>query len=331
MDKKGEMTSRQIGIIVLALAGFAIMLIFILVVLDLDNFSDDELCRLSILTRATSPEVTKRLAPLNCRTGKICFTYGEKCIEFAGRKYDEEKLPSNPDQAARKIEEITAKEMFDCWSMMGEGKLDIFNGGPLDAINWDFKNTTCMICTRLATAPDVPEEVLRKVDLNKYLESQQVPSSSKTYLQTFTDIQINAYPRDFKENLSKENNNSPAQPTNEIAVLFMQIKTEKGIAEAGLETGVTAATFIFGGTSFLGPLGNVATFKAKTIMAGVVGAVSGGIAALQTYRSRTVSAAYCGELTSPDKAQTGCSVITTFNYKNAEALNKYCGAMENIP
>jgi hypothetical protein len=337
-SKRGDLTSAQIAGIILTIAGFIIALLFLLFILDIKSFSQDEICRLSVLTRATTPTAVERFSPLKCSTKKICFTNGKDCGQFIGEEDIEEiKLPADEEAAAKKIEEETANAMYDCWKMMGEGKLDVFGGRDSGVWNligldkWQNAHTACLLCSRLAISDDVNENVLQKVDVNSYMENAQVPDSSgDTYLQKFTDNQIQSYPREFRQNFGQENEDKP-EATNQISLLFMQISTKEGAVQSGVETGVKSAAFVFGTTSALGPFGKVLTLGKGGIIAGVAGLAGGGIAAFQTYRSRQVSAAYCGEFTSVDSGRNGCSVVTAFDYNKVQYINDYCSVIEGQP
>jgi len=342
MRKKGELTSSQIGKIILTIAGFVIMLVFLLIILDLQGTATRETCRLSVLARATAPDIAQRLAPLKCTTEKLCLSSGDKCTpEFLGEK-DVKKiklpsgvLPNGKPLATQKIEEETANAMFDCWKMMGEGKLNLFGGGKDD----DFVSrllpgmlkarTTCVICSRLAVSPDTPGSTLNRVDVNEYMDTHQVPGSSYTYINHFTDLQV-TYPKEFVDNFT---NTKKGEPTREISIIFMQILTEDKPFDAALDTGAYTGAFIIGGTSGLGPFGRILSFKATGILAAAVSLTTGGIAYFQTWQNRQVSAAYCGKLTgaNSETAAEGCSIVTGINYKDISKINNLCSVIEGNP
>ncbi|MFH1803238.1 MAG: hypothetical protein ABH864_07385 [archaeon] len=334
MQKRGELTSAQISTLILTIIGFVIALIFLLVVLDTQNLSEREICRLSVLTRATAPDALERLAPLKCTTQKICLTKGADCQQFAGEKNVRKVTVASSET----IEKEAANAMYDCWKMMGEGKLDVFGGGVNTGI-WSTigasrlfqKKTVCTICSRLAIAEDVDQGIVKNVSISEYMETHQIPNSELTYLQAFTDQQIRSYPREFRENLTSEKDNyDEKQNTNEIAMIFMQIDTDETPLEAGTDTGIKSAAFLFTSTSAVSPIGLV-SLKARGVLSIAGGAAAGGIAAIQTWQSRETSAGYCGEFTSTENARRGCSVVTPFNYQNAEAINDYCSYIEGQP
>ena len=71
MQKRGELTSSEIITLLLTIVGFIAILIFIMVALDLRKQTEDEICKLSVLTRATAPDVAQRFTPLKCKTKKL--------------------------------------------------------------------------------------------------------------------------------------------------------------------------------------------------------------------------------------------------------------------
>lgn len=175
--KRGEMTSSQIITIVLAIAGFIVVLIFLAILFDDRGSGDRELCKFSVLTRATSPiDSLQASIPLKCTTEKICISESGKkdaCDQFAGEENVKPvELKGSVDQKVRQIEETSANAMFDCWSMMGEGKLDVFPGinrpknelgvvlsvvGGVLSIPKEVK-PACVICSRVALADDLFEK-----------------------------------------------------------------------------------------------------------------------------------------------------------------------------
>jgi len=335
MNKKGEMTSSQIAMLIIAIAGFIIVLFALLVILDLRSLSEQELCRISILTRATSPESLQRLAPLKCTTQKICLSPsgGEDCTknQFVGEKKDSiQKIKVTNE---KDLEKAVADSMLDCWKMTGEGKLDVFGGGKdlgiwnwLGAKNLFEKPSVCLICSRLAVSK-IPENILNKTDVTSYMETTLAPKSDQTYIQLLTDRQLRYFPRDFRNNLSEEK--GKAGSTDEVAIIFMQISTPE-VWDATKETGGRMATAVFVGTVGINPIG---MFKVGNLLSLLTGVTTGTIAALQTWRSREIAAAYCGELTSIDKksARNGCSVVMPVDYKDIQFINKYCSIIEGNP
>ena len=85
MRKRG-VEAYFLPIILLAIVGFFIVLYF-LTSFDLIGYSEDEVCKLSILSRATSPDAAKGIVPIQCTTKKLCLTKDGDCRKnFAGEK-----------------------------------------------------------------------------------------------------------------------------------------------------------------------------------------------------------------------------------------------------
>ena len=188
MNKRGELTSTQIVFIILAIVGFIIVaLLFSSLFLEQGALTQRELCKLSLIERATIPIIGNKIVPVQCSTEKICITSkGNECEQFIGEENVRNvRINSNkPDEAREIIERESANAMFDCWSMTGEGKIDIFDS--TDSIV-DLAKPKCIVCSRVAISEEVDENILEEIDLNKYLAEKKVPGSSLTYLQTFTD------------------------------------------------------------------------------------------------------------------------------------------------
>ena len=177
--KKGEIALQYLVVLILAIIGFVIVLI-LLFSLEFESFSTDEVCKLSVLSRASIPSGVQGYVPLKCSTKKYCITdndfLGGKCEQFAGEKNVEMvRLKGDVDEKARQIEKASAEAMRTCWSQMGEGKLDLFaepmSLGLLDNLAKSLKveatGPSCVICSRVALADDVlkNKELLDKVDV----------------------------------------------------------------------------------------------------------------------------------------------------------------------
>ncbi|MCH7567871.1 MAG: hypothetical protein IIA87_00445 [Nanoarchaeota archaeon] len=332
-SKKGELTSTQIIGIVLAIAGFIVVLIFLAIIFKDKGETNRELCLLSVITRATAPDVLQYKIPLKCTTDKICMTsklFGGKCKQFAGEENVRVvKLKGNVKEKARIIERESANAMFDCWSMMGEGKVDLFHNLPEKFIG-SSGEPTCVICSRVAVSDDVDELILKEVDLGEYLRKNQVPGSSLTYLQTFTDRSVNAYASEEGVNFESPNekNKAPKEirglSDNQIAFVFSQVKTEKvGDVLTSLGGAVVGTAFVIPGNLkiaralFLGPQAIV------TVL--VVGGVAAAVG-FNAYSGRTAAAGYCGNFVSnveEGKVRSGCSLVQAVNY-NVQDINALC-------
>jgi len=334
-DKKGALEARYIILISLAIIGFLAVLWFLLS-LGFDQFTESETCRFSVVARATAlktpgipSETIRELFPLKCATKKICLTselFGE-CEQFIGEKnvVRVRLSKNNAAEAARVIMEENANAMYDCWSDMGQLKLDLF-GTPG---TFGEAKPICRICSRVAfdkefTESDYFGEVMSKVDLNEYMETQQVFGSELTYLQTFTDSFIRGYSKEFEEEIKEEGKKT----TDEVAYIFAQISSEEGWPEAfgkvAIGGFVAAGSVLFtpAGKIILNPVGAIATL-------GAIG-ISAGIAGYNAAENQEISAAYCGEFASSEEKRKGCSLVQAVDYNQIGTLNQKCEETEGF-
>src|SRR3989344_489418 len=117
MNTKGELTSTQIIMLLFAIVGFGIVVAFLFLA-ELGGYSEDDICKLSVLARATAPSAIQGGVPLKCSTKKICLKegfLGEGCKEqFAGEKDVEYiRLKGSDEDKKRQIEEVSANAMYD--------------------------------------------------------------------------------------------------------------------------------------------------------------------------------------------------------------------------
>lgn len=222
MNKEGEITSFEIVLIVIAIAGFAIILVVMYNVFMVQDV-DEETCRLSVLSRATlaaggaATGTVQNYIPLKCSSQKICFvddtsggsgTKSDNCMINFGRDKGMQiiSLKGTNDEKRRTIESTIADSMYRCWSMLGEGKLDFAGGG---AVNYGFAQakSRCLVCSRIAMDKSVNPNVLfelkrvsgstgaetQKLDIIDYMRREKVPGTDLTYLQAFTDKSVKSY------------------------------------------------------------------------------------------------------------------------------------------
>ncbi|MDP3881506.1 MAG: hypothetical protein Q8Q31_01370 [Nanoarchaeota archaeon] len=350
--KRGELTTTQIAIIIFAIAGFLIILFFI-GKLGFENLTQKELCHLSVLTRATAPESAQTYVPLKCQTQKTCL-YGKdsRCkTSFAGEKVENIKLDKDEIKAAAQVEEASAKAMYDCWQMMGEGKLDLFHSLAAK-YGVGSEERVCVICSRIAVDTELERanQIFENTDLGEYLQTHQPPEreDGQTYLQIFTDKGVSSYAKVPDEKIFQEGktdvqfSNSANNP--EVAVVFMQIKPiSYGEAFSNLASlgaaGATSGFVIAPKTSL-----TVGGWIAKGILrfplvAAIAGAGGASYVALNVHAGRVAAAGYCGEVTIPgqgnakinkDSAKNGCSMVQILPYE-ARTINDLCDYIESSP
>ncbi len=216
MIRRGELSSGQLVMIILAVAGFAIAMLFLFGIFKNQDLTERELCRLSVLSRATVPGVAQQAVPLNCFTEKVCITVDDgsvlgiggkdnSCKQFAGEKNVrtvEVKLGEGlgGQKAIDTIQREVANSMFDCWMMTGQGKMDIFKSGEGGFVDEALDYTSlsiqqikpkCIVCSRVAFSDALTSHknanVLKEINYNEFMSREKVPGSSLTYFQAFTD------------------------------------------------------------------------------------------------------------------------------------------------
>jgi len=341
MNRRGDGTiSQQFVLAVTSIAGFVVVIIMLGTYFGTDTSSlqERELCRLGVLTRATTPDVLQANVPLKCTTEKICFTtkaFG-KCEQFAGEENVRRvKLPGDVDAAARVIEKESANAMYDCWTMMGQGKLDLFAKAS-ESLVGSSGEPTCVVCSRLALAQDVVDSPEMKnlgatINMDRYLEDTQIPGQSITYLQAFTDLGARSFGSasdiaKLQQNIPKKEVNIRGTSDNQIAFIFSQVKTQE-ISKVMNNLGLAAT-----GASFVLPskiLGLLYAGPQALVTVPVTAVAVGGVA-LNAYQGQQASAGYCGKFTSADVTSSGqeppgCSLVRAVNY-NIQDLNTFCPA-----
>lgn len=332
MDKKGDLSATTIVLIILAVAGFIIIALFLSSIFELHQETTGvELCRLSIIERATAP-IAQGVIPLSCTTEKICITNKKrgKCSQFSGEDNIRNVILdlNEHKKSIEKIEEETAFAMYSCWSMTGQGKLDVFSktGSTVgDFTNFASAKSSCIVCSRLAIDEklweddEVQKNIISYVDVDGYMAKNNVPGSSLTYLQTFTDEGVRSYPS-VPPGLTQE---IPEKgKSNQLALIFMQIRTTNpGDAFEDTFTG----GFIAAGSLFLTSAGRLMTNPYGAIITAVGIAGAAGFSAYNAYEGQSTAAGYCGEFTTSDEeAKGGCSLVKMMEW-SVSGVNQLCG------
>ncbi len=342
--KKGAVEADTIVKLVIVIIGFVIIIGFILLKLDLFGQTEDEICELSVLGRATSPDVLQSAAPLKCNTKKICLTRDGDCRKnFAGENPKVIKLAKDENEAIKQIEKTTADALLNCWKMMGEGKLDLF-GNFKGQFGWDEYQATCVICSRIAIDEGFPTKgsgkKLDDIHINKYMQDNIIPELGVNYISALTKggavsyakqdpVKVEAFVGQNKAEDSEGNEIKLGEedndiPNRELAIVFMQFKTESpsNVASNILKVGATGigATFMtpIAGTAARAIVSNPVT--GTLAVATAVGAVGYGM--YNAYQGQLAAAGYCGPFSSRD-GKAGCSIVQGINY-NYKDINKIC-------
>lgn len=360
--RRGELTSHEIITLVLSIAGFIIVLIFLALFYGgLEGEDTREVCRLSVLARATAPTLVQAAVPLKCTTEKICVSMSGKkkdCPQFLGESSVRAvKLNGKtPAENARLIENTSAQAMYQCWSMMGKGKLDLF-GKARDLFigKSTGKVSTCVICSRIAYADDIPPDVFDLVNLEHYLETQFVPlpGATQTYLETFSDegtktfaslaegVKFDALDKVFRKDIVL---GSSETRDKQIAFVFSQVKAPSpGTVLKNLGYSVLAGAFAIsrvpGSGKVAGATGRAIVTNPYALGATALAVVGvGGGAMWSAYRGQQAAAGYCGQFTTSiekeeDKLQQykgGCSLVRATDY-NVQDINALCASIQGDP
>lgn len=345
-NKKGEISSEQLVITVIAILGFVIVLIFWASIKF--SYTEDEICKFSVLSRATTPvDSAKGFVPLKCGTKKICITDGNgKCeAYFSGEtNIDYITVDSNKRaEAAETIAKINVEQLYGCWDLMGQGKLEIFPQSVLKKIGFVSEvDNGCVICARIAIDDKINDKdtILNLVDVSGYMRNTQVPGKALTYLQAMTDRGVNSYPSVTQDNISlKEVPSAAKKPGLELdasssqkAIIFSQrVTTEDPWKAVGNFWKTTTA--VAGGAFVFAPTRSLIMGAGKAMVGGWVAAagVAIGAAAVtvvsytNAYNVQMASVGYCGDLTGGDKesAKKGCSITSSVPYSYSN-VNKLC-------
>ncbi len=338
MSKKGiASVMTMVTTIILALAGFAVLLFFVIDVFDDQGQTERDLCEASIITRATVADAAQQAIPLQCTVEKICLTpTGDRddCPQFAGEEDVQViRLTGSLAEQRQTIVEESAKKMFDCWKMMGEGKLDIFGKAYTSFGISSLEAPTCVICSRVALGRSVNETLDAEIGpaFDAYLATTKPPESSLTYLELFTDRQFQNYPGVTLQNYSGDKLDGDLSyrgTARQVAFVFNQIKSvDYSTALQNYGLGVAAV----GGTAFMLP-GSAkvagAIVSNPYALTGAVLVVGGGAvyATHNAYLGQSAAAGYCGGFTSTatEEAKAGCSTVQAVPY-TVSNVNALCG------
>jgi hypothetical protein len=169
-NKKGALMWQVIiPLIILLLTGA--ILFFFLGGLPWKQTVDREACYQSVVQRSYSIAGIQpgQVLPLRCKTEEIIIS-----------STDEEQIKRD-----------IANAMYDCWWMLGQGKLDFFQEDYLQSISipeiaGGGVESSCIICS-IIKFDESTKEAVKEVDLLDYIKSTKVPTKDYTYFDFFTD------------------------------------------------------------------------------------------------------------------------------------------------
>jgi hypothetical protein len=350
-NKKGDISSAFLITVILGVIAFGIILI-VYSQFTWTATADQETCHQSVIYRATLPTTlgAKTFVPLKCKTEKICFTsgiIGGKCSEFENFQGITKVKVNTKEQ----VEQAIAKKIIDCWSMMGEAKLSLFNNWWAETYGLADVTSSCVICSRMAFDKNNLAKSgidTQNIDVSGYMTKHYIPGKKITYYDYLGGTKGQLYIKNedldktLKELIAKLNKtasidsepdaaNSNIQNPNsdEFAIMFMQIysPTYEEVLKNTFFALVGGGTFVA-----LGGGGKLVSVLCKGPGAYVCGILGAGAIAYQgytVYNNNAIAAGKCGDIAVGDETKTGCTVVRTIDY-NAEDLSKYCSKIESI-
>ena len=301
--KKGLEQGVIIGIII-ALIGAAIIFLFFRT-LSPKEIVDKETCKLSVLLRntpsadqpVTGESAFKKIFPLKCKTQDILIDSKES------------------EDAEKRV----ANAMYDCWDMLGEGKLDPFLEGWLKEFGIVPAKSACVICSTIKFS-NRAQQNYKEIDIVDYLDMTYIPLKNLTYVEYFSNGAGTRLPTGYKT--------VPLETDKKYAVIFFGFEGEqiqdllwkdvKGAIGAGGAGGI-----ILGPGLIVGGLAAVAT-SIEAVLALIVGVVAQWDVSAFTSIFASI---YCnGE-------QKGCYqiVLTEYSPEGLAKGNFKCDSIESIP
>ncbi|MBU2497110.1 MAG: hypothetical protein KJ767_03570 [Nanoarchaeota archaeon] len=251
-----------------------------------------ETCKQSVLMRAawimTPSEVRP---PLRCKT------------------QDVEIKTTNQDEIKREI----ANSMYDCWDMLGQGKVDFLGQ---DATKWfaiQPDEPACIICSRITFADNVKTKVKNVNNLTTYLNNVKIPGKEITYSQFLMDDE------NAKLEILDPSTPSSLTTNRQYAVVFMNMRGTDPLTIAKKAAG-------FGGVSGVGI--GLLVAKVASKLAGPVGIGIGVAYAATATTTGIMTMRTAGK--NCDGNMGGCNALILTPYE-AEELNNVCKDLKSIP
>jgi len=218
MKKRGVTVQSTIIVLIILIISAAILLLFLRGI-PYNELAQKEACHQSAIFR--SKEIIglqpgQDLMPLNCKTSEITLGSSNK----------------------ERLKEEIANQMYDCWWMLGEGRLDFFSETMWREIGmFGTSKAGCVICSIIHFEDNLKEEP-KKLDLLRYLDETKVPGKEFTYLEYFIG-QENTH---LDPHLSIESSTTE----DDLAVVYMSIKGDE-IGQMLKREGLTILSLVTGG------------------------------------------------------------------------------------
>jgi len=237
-NKKGALSIRYLILIIILVVSFGIILTFYYM-FDWWGEIDKQACHQSVIYKASVPKLPgtrEKIVelPLKCKTEKICITSDKfdkgNCDDtYLGEEYETVKISKDKSKWEEEINKIFADKMQECWWMMGEGKLQLYNR----ELEWKKR---CFICTRIAFDKNFAGEMDRVTGIQKYLQTNKPQASEKTYWQYLTNSDLNVI-FDYSEERDY-------QIMNQKAIVFAEVDKGDWVIWTGQIGGTVAGAAI---------------------------------------------------------------------------------------
>ncbi len=300
VNKKAAIVQYTLITIIILLASAAIVLLF-LKAFPFSETIDKEACRTSVALRNEAylrgENILPEIVPLKCKTEEITIT-----------TENEELIKRN-----------LANAMYDCWWMMGEGKMQPFAESTWRNFGFEGAQSACVICSTIEFDKGSKN---KKIDLLPYLVTSKIPLKDITYFEYFTDK--------ADKGLATQLTTTSIDTNKVYTVVFMGVRGKsfwdvlKADAGAlGLTAGATA--FVAGGKGISKLIGVVSKIPvAGWIVTGVVVVGTLATQAIITANSNAYVAQRC------DGEWEGCYQII-LSELTPEQINSVCRNIESIP
>lgn len=363
IGKKGELTSEQIVVIVIALIGFGIIAL-LYTQLNWGGNVNKQVCHESVILRGSidfASGIAQNAVPLKCQTEKLCVTgssFGGKCDDFDKTKGVTYARVSDKNG----IEKVISQSAVECWNMMGEGYLSLFQQTP-SALGIGGVYPTCVICSRIAYDKNSLNNKginLNDVNVAEYMQTRLMKDKNITYWQYFSkgnDVALSV-PSSFKfselselqgtntiPSLDADNKVSaelanPAVPSgnvqDELAVIYMQVSAPSHSDVIKNTISLVAGGTALSGGAYLampkvvkGVSGKAGSAVVRSPWTWIVLAVVGAVQQANVAHNQLITAGYCGDLKSGNSAREGCSAVRVVPF-NVTEIKQYCLNIESI-
>ncbi len=273
-SKKAEIsTSMIVGIVIVVITFGIIAIVFSQLYTTVDM--DRQTCSTAATLRGTLPEgafkgQSKNLISIKCKTERICVSTSKKgdCKNELGSKYTTYQIKKKED-AEEQIKRILAREMAECWNMLGKGYYPIF-ARELTADK--SLGAVSIICSRVHFDRTITDELgIKEIKgFNYYLLSHKVPN----YEISYWDFLRNAYDGETMAILSGDSVKQKETEKNSFIGGSLDITQTKSIFF--VEVNPTAAGAMIGGAggAIVGAITSVSTGTGAMIGGGIVAAAT---------------------------------------------------------